>query len=364
MSCGITIIPPHLLINLCTVSIGQTMTLGTGTFVAAIDGGTPTVQLLEGNQLVTTAKYKFTSTNDSYTIEELKIEIASGAETVVKYIKLLDGSTVLGTLAPDGDRRAYFTGLSVDVPANDSKVLTVQLDLDTVSADYSQSGVNVQTTLVADTVKYRSSIGTSATDQPGSAVAGYAMYVYKAVPTVAKVALTGTPTNGTAMDLYKFTVAAPDAGKIGMQKVTLGLAWSTSTVNAPSLGTFKFYVGSDELTASGLATTTVASATEGVTSIAFTFPSEVTIGAGETYSFTFRATPAGFDPQLSSTAADNLSIWLKDDTSYGASAAAGNVSGNFVWSDVSALSHATTTADWTNGYYVSDLPLTSQDWHK
>jgi len=346
-----------------TYTTGQVMTLSSGTFAAAIDGDTPLTDLVQGNQTVTTAKFKFTATNDTYTIEEVKIEIPSAAAVVVQSIKLLDGTTVLGTLSPDGSYQAHFTGLTVSVPANTEKVLTAQLVLGTISDDYSQSGINLQTTLAITSVKYSDSNGTTLTDLPAADVDANSIYVYKSIPTVARVALTGTPINGNAMDLYEFTVSAPSTGSIGLYKVSLGLAWSSSTVNAPSLSTLKFYRGSTELTTDGIATTTTASATEAVTSVVYTFPSGETVAAGTSYTYTFRATPAGFDGDLAASNADNLSIWLKEDTAYIANAAA-TVDKNFVWSDNSALSHATTTTDWTGGYKINDLPLDSQAWSK
>jgi hypothetical protein len=59
-------------------------------------------------------------------------------------------------------------------------------------------------------------------------------------------------------------------------------------------------------------------------------------------------------------------IHLTDDESNGhvSSDAASTVSasGNFVWSDESALNHDTTKSDWANGYKVNSLPLDAETW--
>jgi hypothetical protein len=348
---------------------GQLVTVGTGTLTAALDGGTPLTQLVQGNQTVTTAKFKFTATNDTYTIEELKTQVASGAEKLAGSVELYDGSTLLGSQPIDStSRQSHFTGLTVSVPAGTTKVLTVKLVLGEVSADGygTNTGVDLKTSLVADSVKYKSaSTGDSLTDQPAAIVNANSIYAYKAVPTVALSDLTNSSvTNGAAKDLYAFTVTAPAAGNVGLYKFTLGLAWSTSTVTAPSLGTFELYKGSTPLTSTGIATTTVSTATEGVTSIVWTFPAGETVAAGSSVTYKFRATPAGFDPTLSATAADVLTLSLTEDTSHVSSAAAGSVSGNFVWSDSSYTGHATTTADWANSYLVEDMPIGTESWSR
>ena len=52
---------------------------------------------------------------------------------------------------------------------------------------------------------------------------------------------------------------------------------------------------------------------------------------------------------------------IAGDTTQGASAAYVTTLGNFVWSDMSAQGHnTTTTEDWTNGYLVKTLPTDTQ----
>jgi len=95
------------------------------------------------------------------------------------------------------------------------------------------------------------------------------------------------------------------------------------------------------------------------------FPAGETIGAGETYTYKLKGTPALFGKDGTTLIADSISFYLEEDAAYVASATSGATAiaaKNFVWSDVSALNHSVSTADWTGGYKVGDLPLDADSW--
>ncbi|MBI2003297.1 MAG: hypothetical protein HYS76_01825, partial [Candidatus Wildermuthbacteria bacterium] len=120
---------------------GQTITSGSGSFTAAVDGGTPLTYVVSGStatdiaagapKTITAATFKFTAVNDAFSINEVKVKVGSDVSGALLNAVLKDGSTVLGTKPFDltSQTTAHFTGLNVAVPANTTKVLTVELQL-------------------------------------------------------------------------------------------------------------------------------------------------------------------------------------------------------------------------------------------
>ncbi len=132
---------------------------------------------------------------------------------MIKTVQLYDGATAVGAAMPFNqatNTAALVTGLNVTVPAGTVKVLTAKLTLNVIGGnDGGTSQSNAALTL--DSVKYTDSQGAESTD--GTDRVGNALYVYKAVPTVAQVAVDTTTklVNGTARDFMKLTVSAPPA---------------------------------------------------------------------------------------------------------------------------------------------------------
>lgn len=119
-------------------------------------------------------------------------------------------------------------------------------------------------------------------------------------------------------------------------------------------GTVKLYDLTDQSTVLATATVVVDSGTTHTTTntATFTLSTVDTISAGGKVTYLVKA-----DLTTEASAQKvNISTKVKDDTSFATTEAAANVSGNVVWSDRSASSHAAGTMDWTNGYKVSGLP--------
>ena len=409
---------------------GQTITIGTGSINAVKDGTTPSHQAVAGGQQVTAAKFKFTASNDTYKITELKFDIATeGNAAAISSLVLKDGSTVLATVPYDSQNN-YFnvTGLNVSVAANTTKVLTVDYVLavpysdgvGTTAASIQTAGKNLAVilqymkTLNGSGVMYDAGTGASSTNSSvtiasstsGTSTANY-LYNFKSIPTFTAVTLTGQDTllgSGSQTSLYSFTVKADTKGDIALKQLKFPITITDNqTTNVARLTAFRFFRGSDDITNTSSGqnayilndsdntdlTSTTSLSSSGTVDVIF-YPEEV-IPAGETRTYTLKATPTGFDPAISSYSADSVTCYLNTDTTpAGVSAGAdvtryflnsdsntagkaylytsseGKTSGtssNVIWSDMSAKSHSeeynAATSDWFNGYLIKSLPLTT-----
>jgi len=385
---------------------GQTMTYGAGAFASAVDGSSPVARAVSGNQVVTGAAYKFTATNETYTIKEVTVKVGSAAiASVVSSVQLYDGATPVGpavSLTQSSNTAALITGLNVIVPSNTVKVLTAKLTLNTIGTGAGTSGSNAALTL--DSVKYADSQGVETTDTTDRA--GTALLVYKAVPTVAQVAVDTTTelVNGTTRDLYKFTLSAPastvSANGITVKQVRLPVTWNDAGAagDALEVESLKLLLDGSDITtadvtiqdASGNSVESTSGLTEADAYVIISWDAgkELAVGAGATRTLTLRGTPQAFNTtDLAATPSDSVGFALQADASAQTAAhtylngtatattiwglhdsAAATGSGeihNFIWSDVSANPHATdenasSSADWTNGYKIFDDFGTSQ----
>lgn len=390
---------------------GQTMTYGTGSFTTALDGSSPVARSVSGNQVVTGAAYKFTATNETYTIKEVTVKVGSATiASAVSSVQLYDGATPVGpavSLTQSSNTAALITGLNVIVPSNSVKVLTAKLTLNNIGTGAGTSGVNAALTL--DAVKYADSQGVEATE--GTDRAGSALLVYKAVPTVAQVAVDTTTklVNGTARDLYKVTISAPSstvsANGITVKQLRLPVTWNDGAYDGVAGGgnddvleveSLKLILDGSDITSADVtiqdATGSSVESTSGLTYtegagdayviISWDAGKELAVGAGQTRTLTLRGTPQGFNViDAATTPTDSVGFALNadsaaqsaDHTYLNGTATATTIWGlhniadatgsgeihNFIWSDVSANPHATaenasSSADWTNGYKVFD----------
>lgn len=389
---------------------GQTMTYGTGTFATSVDGSSPVARAVSGNQVVTAAAYKFTATNESYTIKEVTVKVGSAAiSSAIINVQLYDGATPVGnalSFNQSSNTAALITGLNVSVPANTVKVLTAKLTLNTIGTGYGTSQSNAALTL--DNVKYADSQGVEANEATDRA--GNALYVYKAVPTVAQVAVDTTTklVNGTARDLLKLTITAPSstvsANGVVVKQLRLPVTWNDGAYDGVSGGgnddtleveSMKLLLDGSDITSSDVTIQSQAGVSaESTTGVSYSVGTgdtyvivswdagkELSIGAGATRTLTLRGTPQGFNViDAATTPTDSVGFSFQADTSHNSTsvyvngtatattiwglhtAAAATGSGtvqNLIWSDVSANPHATaenatSSADWANGYKIFD----------
>lgn len=353
VSYGSDTLTPRIAVNGTTVNssaaivataAGQTISVGQASLTVTRDAGSPVAAIVAGSQTRTAAAFKFSSTNDQYTISEIIVSLVDA--TNVTSIVLKDSAGTIATLP--GAASSTFSNLSIVVPANDKKVLTVDLVLSSVpvaaTAD-STSGVNAKVTLH----NYKAapaSTGTIAqtTDQ---AVSGNALYVYKAIPTVTNLTLPSTVLSAGTNTLAKFSISSAGTD-IGWAKLKFTITTSTNvTVTAPQVwvadGSQISGTASTTYTSSGMVVEFWPDAEEQISG-AKNYVLKATVGGtlvSGAYVSTNITNPSGFATRVSAVTATATNASL-------------------VWSDLAVQSHSLTTADWNNDYLVKNLPTDSQ----
>lgn len=381
---------------------GQTITFGSGTFTSALDGSSPLNRIVSGNQEVTGAVYKFTAANESYSIKELQVKVGSATiASAINTVQFYVNGVAVGSAAPfaqSSNTAALVTGLNIPVAANTTVLVTAKLNLNTIGTGAGSSQVNGALTL--DSVKYADSQGVETTD--GTDRAGNEMYVYKSVPTVASVDLSNTSAlvNGSAQDLYKFTVSASASGPVALKQFYLTTTWgdggTADTLEVESLKLFEDGVDvtsnvviQDEDGNSVESTSGMLESDDSLT-VSWSAGLESVIPAGGTKTYVVRGTPQGFRMTGADTVGDTVSFALLADTAHNSTkvylngtaaattiwglhtAAAATGSGTlyqFIWSDNASNVHvpsenASSTSDWANGYKVLNLDLAGETWAK
>jgi len=378
---------------------GQTINFSSGTFATAF-GNTPQNQAVSGGQQVEAGRFKFTSSYQAYTIQELRFTANSNPGAIVQAI-LKDGSTTIATMPYDNTSGYFnFTGLSIAVPASTSKTLTLVWDLSIPSATASTSGVDTKAALTY--AKFLDPSGTvdTATTVPNTA---NSTYVYRAVPAIAGVNLdnSGYISNGGEIDLYKFKVTAPSQGPVDVKQLKFAVTWSDGgTGDAMKVSNMKLYKDGVDITGTVTIQNEDGYTLEGTTgsisdpdddTIVVTWPTtyEDTISAGTSTTYTLKGTPSGFRTAgaTDQVGTDSIAIQLSLDTAAQTAAnkyinvgttttsilklystTTGDVSAEavkFLWSDDSAVAHdadvTSSTNDWYNGYLLQEAP-TSETW--
>ncbi|MFA4845263.1 MAG: hypothetical protein WC654_01760 [Patescibacteria group bacterium] len=412
-----------------TEADGQTITLTAGAFSTALGGASPVAKAVAAGQTVEGAQFKFTAANETYTIDQIALLVPlATAAGVIDKVQLYDGTSLLGSAVFDrtsGDSialaGALVTGLSISIPAGTSKTITAKLVLNDVGTGAGAPQNNLALSL--DSARNSDSQGTVATDLTDRD--GNEIRAYNSIPTVSAVDLTNsTLVNGQAIDLYKFTVTANSNGPISIKQMNLPVTFTDTEADIMFVESFKLYKNGTDISSNSSAvvisdedgttiegtctscTATSGSGTglvEGDTNVYLIWDtSEEVIAAGETVTYTVRATPQGFDSNGTTGDEDYFTIYLAGDTtahnSSGGtvgvtdaclddqgtgeiwqlgdtaaigtactSTATGSTAYNFIWSDSSLTSHdgtETTAADWANGWLILNLDLSGETWAK
>ena len=329
---------------------GQTITVNTGSITATADASRPDAGLLDDAGTKTTAAFKFAAVTYSYNVTDLNFTI--GDVSAVSMIKLYDGGTLVASKAAAAT--TVFNGLSWNVQAGASKVLTVILDIGTVGVGAGTSGASTLVTLTSGTATNSSGVSAAITE---ANPAGNAMYVYKAAPTITNATLPSTLlTTGTQKTVSQVTVETKGTGTIAWKKLVFTITRSMSGTD--TLANATLWDASTNTQIAGTPTFTGGVEADGGTSgtLEFVATNEQEISGGKTYAL--RLDVAG-----SFVSGDNLNVSIAQPSTFVAPAAYATVAGtsaSFVWSDISASNHDTTTLDWSNGYLVKSLPTDSQ----
>ena len=347
--------------------------------------------VVAGAEKVPLQNIRFSASNEELEITQIQFRVPTNTTDEVKKLYIYDGATMLGSgvTLDAGTAKAKFnfaTGSGFKIPKDDNATLTVKGDLNTTSLG-ADSGSTISVALMYDTNFEARGTGSSDTllNSVGiSDIPSQNMYLFKTVPTVSSVALgSSTLLNGAENDLYSFKVTADNAEDVSLKAIKFSL--TSTAAGTGVMDQFRLFRGgndiTDQVTVMNGAGQSLEGVTynlgEGTTSAYITFSDEELITGGSSTTFTLKATVAGF-----SNGADFVSTKLADDSvaeeghkylgtdanglvnlQEAIASGAETVAQSFVWSDNSASSHISTpdasSADWSNGYLVDNLPTTS-----
>jgi len=393
---------------------GQAITLSnSGALSVALDSTSPSLKLASaGATDVTLAAYRFTATNEAVQVKQLAIVLggtSSNTPQDLSKITFWDGSTKVGEAILSSDNAtATLTGFVV--PKDSDKILMVKGDLANIGVGLAgKPGHRVR-------VEYDGAAADSAGDatrgtglssgstiySTGSVTSSNGVHVFKAVPTVARIAIPSTKLINSTMPLYRFSVSAPSSGQgVGLYKFTFNIATSTSGVTTFAITTVQVRGYSD----SGFSNAAydngglLNSTTEGVTLIVgdtgrheiYFDPTTVDgvnaaiqVPAGTTRYFELVGTVANMSATSSTVTVSlegdaayikgtNLDMANSTDgdtfsgsnPAYAFATTAANVdianetNDDFIWSDNATTTSGIATYDWVNGYRVNGLPDTN-----
>jgi hypothetical protein len=329
---------------------GQTIIAGSASITATTDASSPVASIVYDNQTVTAAAFKFAAVTSAYDITDLTFNLADA--TVAQSVDLYDGATLVASRP--GAAAVTFSGLAWNVPANTNKVLTAKLVLGSVGVGAGSTGASQLLTLT-DFTAINKSTGVSA---PGteSDPAGNAMYAYASTPTITNVALPTTTLNTGTQTVSKFAVST-NGGSIGWKKLIFTITKSISGTD--TLASATLWDADTNTQVAGTATFTGSVETDNDTAGGLTFVATNEQQISGTKTYYLKMTVAG-----TLANGDNMSVYIDQlPTSFAASDTYANVAATtatFVWSDLSASGHSTTTTDWVNSYLVKNLPTDTQ----
>ncbi len=353
------------------VVTGQVITMAAASITASIDASSPVATLIDDSGSVTTAAYKFVTVTDAYTITDVNVTL--GSASAVSMVHLMDGATVLASKPAATD--LTFSGLSVAVAAGTTKVLTVKLDLSPIGVSMGSSASSLVTTLDVSDTYARNSQGVSAFVS-GSDAASTTSYAYKAVPTLSLLGLPSTTLAAGTQTLSKFSVSSGGTGTIAWDRISFDIV----KTNAPTIASLALWNADTNTQVAGTVTLydveDTASCAQvdgsGNTCKAVFVPDAEEQVSG-TKNYVLKATIAGTlvaNDYITTSIPSTISTFAASTTSalvqaVGLTGALNTyaeyaLTPSFVWSDMSAASHAVGTSDWSNNFLVKSLPLDSQ----
>ncbi len=326
---------------------GQTITAGEGVLTGTVDSSTPISALLVGNSMPKVASFKFTASNDSFTITELAVTAKSVADaSAVTELVFKDGATEIRRVSYNG-AVATATGLSVVAQFNATKVIDVYANLGSIGTGFVDTGANVGITLTS--FKAQNSNGVNTTHSVS--LASNDFYAHKTKPTLTNVALPTSVLSSGTVTIAKVNVTADAGGTLAWRKIVWNVATSspgTFTVGSPAV-----YDAANESTPLANVTTSIDPST-GVITVTSTVDQEVS--GSKTY--VLKATIGGSvqtGASVSTSIAGGVTSHSVPTTYAGAAS-----NSSFVWSDESVVGHSDTTTDWMDNYLVKNLPTDSQ----
>ncbi len=335
----------------------QDITIGTGSLTATADASRPDSDIiLAGTTKVLMNAIKFTAQYEDFNVQELTfisdgtVTSSVGAVTLEYPVQGGGTGTAVGYMSGGS---VTFTNLTMFVARDNSAVLKVYMDVPSLSSGTISGGTGSINWDVSATYKHvgvgSGLPGTTGTTVSASDIDGNDMVVRKTRPTVSLVSLPGTVLGNGTQVISKFMVAADAKGSVELSTLSWNVATSGASVTAPLL-----YVSGNPTNLS--ASSTVFTANGLV--ISLTTPEQIAAGSSKTYEL--KATMNNVD-----TTGDNIQTSLLSDAATETGTINALIDNRlFIWSDMSAVPHSITSADWASGLYVKTLPSDTQTLQK
>ena len=358
--------------------VGQTITGAVGSVTMSQDSSTALAQIVDDSAVVKTLTAKIVALTDSYTVTDMTVTVSDVSAVSTVTLKDHDTGAVIGA-AKSAQTSLTWSGLTYTANAGDTKKIDVELALAPVGVNAGTSGSAITTAISGFTA--RNGAGTSAAGT-GSAT-GNALYVYKAIPTLSLVSMpvgTGTLSAGTSA-LSKFSVNTSATGTIAWNRIIFTIAKTSAPILTFSNTTALYNADSGTLIPGTVTVIDSAGApsclaTLTACNVQFIPTNEEQVSGTKNYVLktTVSGTLVSTDYVTTSIANAGSALGHVAPAAYLTVAPATGVGSfdtyahaiaapSFVWSDVSAASHATTTLDWNNDFLVKNLPLDSQTIH-
>ncbi len=367
---------------------GNTMTASSGgALTVALDSSSPSYAIAAaGTQGVTLGVLRFNGTNEPMTLDRVALQLntstASSSPDNLTSVTLWDGATQVGTALFAGTRFATSTLTStVTIPANGYKTITLKGNLAAigVGAATTTSGILLEVNYDdSDSTGTRAIAGSGTinrTSSADSAVSG--VRVFRVIPTFAKISVPSTTLTNTAMDLYRFSVAAGSQNDVSLYQIVANLSTSTvSTTNGTTtvsdLKVFAYTDSSFATPVAGFTDGQVVATIAGLASsgdMELQLSSILTIPQGTTRYFRVVGTVTGTSGTTSWKG--SVTTYIAGDSAYPSLAASlmGNAAlidaasnNDFIWSPNStSTTPSFANQDWTNGYGVPGLSGAGSD---
>lgn len=353
---------------------GQTITLGAESLAVSSETISSLPKIIVADQKIDVAKFKFSSTGDSFVISELRFNFSQGSlPSVVSSIELKDADTknILYTSS-----NVNFLGLNIPVDVNSTKSIIISLNLGKVSVP-ENSNINIAPILVyAKTKNSRGDIV-----EKNSEIKGADIYVYKTWPTFFAEAKTTGVESASVSDVYDFKISADSKGDVAVKQITFSIAISDPNRVYPSLRDLSFFRGSKDISSEVLMGEMLnnrfifPAETNGLAygthNLILVFNKEEIVPAGTSASYTLKAKTNNFIKSASAVTyllsdSERASVsYLRSVfmPNFGLAAYPYAVSVayfNTLWSDKSASGfpvhndlNGYSTKDWYNGYNIS-----------
>jgi len=338
---------------------GQTIVAANASLTVTRDASSPAAALLASNTTVKTVSYKFEAINDSYTLSQLVFSITDPSAVVA--VNLKEGSTILQTRSAAAE--VAFNGFAtpIVVNANTTKVLDVELVLGNIGAGAGATGADVTTDFVGTTAgkSLARPTSTGITAVITDTGAGNAMYVYKAIPTVSLASLPTASFVPGANYISNITVGST-TGTIAWDSIVFSINKTGVALAAMEADDFKLYdAAGTEITGTFTVLAALNAVGNATGTVRFTPTNEEQLSGSKTYKLEYNeeGTIASGDYISTSIAKPTAAHAPSDNADDLITANAAS----FIWSDISAQGHDTTTSlDWTTDFLVKNLPTSSQ----